>query len=174
MKRSNRYVSRRYMQIAEHMYSHEPNSLLKWTKASRVRAGKEMVTDSTLQFEARRDVPQRYDRDLMNKTIEAMKRIGEIRARRERAFFKKRMVGKRARELAIARKLVAENEHLLPRLRGSEIKAQELAKAEGGDMEIDDEVLTEDARIPKRKSQVFGGEKRRLKVRIEDGESTMD
>jgi large subunit ribosomal protein L24e len=141
---------------------------LKWTKASRVKAGKEMVCDSTLLFGARRNVPQRYDRDLVNKTIEAMKRVSEIRSRRERVFYKKRMAGKRARELAQARKLVAENEHLLPRMRGSELRAlKEAALAEG------DEIMEEDTmravHTDKHKTKVFGGEKRRLKVKVDGG-----
>lgn len=142
--------------------------LLRWTKASRIRAGKEMVTDTTLQFEARRDVPLRYNRDLMNKTLEAMKRVGEIRARRERAFYKKRMAGNKARELARARRVVAENEHLLPRLRGSELKKLKEAAAEGA-MEVDEEEMLQDVRNIKRKSQVFGGEKKRLKVLVDEG-----
>ncbi|KKA28188.1 hypothetical protein TD95_003721, partial [Thielaviopsis punctulata] len=93
---------------------------LKWTKAFRKAAGKEMTVDSTLQFAARRNVPVRYDRDLMAKTVKAMERISEIRARRERRHYKQRMAGNRQRELALARELVAKNEHLLPRLRGSE------------------------------------------------------
>src|SRR5512140_626337 len=109
---------------------------LKWTKAYRKNAGKEMVVDSTLQFAARRNVPVRYDRELVAKTLKAMERISEIRARRERVFYKKRMAGKRAREVAVARKLVAENEHLLPRLRGSEKRRlAELAAEQGVDVE---------------------------------------
>ncbi|RFU71725.1 hypothetical protein TARUN_10537, partial [Trichoderma arundinaceum] len=73
---------------------------LKWTKAYRRNAGKEMTVDSTLQFAMRRNEPVRYDRDLANKTMAAMKRISEIRARRERVFYKKRMAGKREKELA--------------------------------------------------------------------------
>ncbi len=91
----------------------------------------EMVVDSTLQMGVRRNIPIRYDRELVAKTLKAMERISEIRTRRERAFFKRRMVGKRERELAVARKLVAENEHLLPRMRGSEKRrlAEEQAMA---------------------------------------------
>lgn len=134
---------------------------LKWTKAHRRNAGKEMVVDSTLLFGQRRNEPVRYDRDLVQKTLGAMKRISEIRARRERVFYKKRMMGKRARELASARKLVAENEHLLPRMRGSEKRRlAEMGVAE------EDMVVDEDARI---KSSVFGKEKRRIRVR-EDGD----
>jgi len=43
-----------------------------------------------------------------------MARISEIRTKRERAFYKQRMAGNRARTLAEDRKLVAENQHLLP------------------------------------------------------------
>ncbi|GAB0137436.1 60S ribosomal protein L24 [Epichloe bromicola] len=140
-----------------------PNKL-KWTKASRIKAGKEMTVDSTLLFSARRNVPVRYNRHLMEKTIQAMARVSEIRARRERAFYKRRMVGKKARELALARKLVAENEHLLPRMRGSELRRlKEAAAMEVGDVAM--EVDQDERIITKRKNKVFGGEQRKLRVR---------
>ncbi|KAL9102492.1 MAG: hypothetical protein Q9163_002357 [Psora crenata] len=98
---------------------------LGWTKAFRRAAGKEMTVDSTLTFAARRNIPVRYNRDLVDTTIKAMQRVSEIRARRERVFYKKRMEGnKETRKMADA-KLVAENEHLLPRIRGSEKRALE-------------------------------------------------
>lgn len=133
---------------------------LKWTKAHRMKAGKEMVYDSTLAFAARRNVPQRYNRELVAKTLEAMKRISEIRARRERVFYKKRMAGKKARELALDRKLVAENQHLLPRMRGSEKRQLEEAASELAD-ETTDVVLAN-------KGKVFGREKQRLRVKVDD------
>lgn len=48
------------------------------------------IQDSTIDFEKRRNVPVRYDRNLVETTVKAMKRVGEIKARRERAFFKSR------------------------------------------------------------------------------------
>ncbi|CAG8519673.1 10793_t:CDS:2 [Paraglomus brasilianum] len=45
-------------------------------------------------------MPVRYDRDLMSTTLKAMKRVAEIRARRERVFYKNRMAGKEEREKA--------------------------------------------------------------------------
>lgn len=138
---------------------------LKWTKAYRRNAGKEMTVDSTLQFAMRRNEPIRYDRDLVNKTMAAMKRISEIRARRERVFYKKRMSGKREKELAVARKLVAENEHLLPRLRGSEKKRLAELAAQGEDVALEEELLA----TRKNKIKAFGGEARRLKVRVDGG-----
>lgn len=43
-----------------------------------------------------------------------MQRVEEIRRRRERAFYMKRMAGNKARAREADRKLVAENQHLLP------------------------------------------------------------
>lgn len=60
---------------------------LKWTKAYRAAHGKEMTVDSVLEFEQRRNVPTRYNRTLMVKTIQAMKKIDEIKARRQERFF---------------------------------------------------------------------------------------
>ena len=82
---------------------------VRWTKAFRKAAGKEMVIDTTLTFAARRNVPIKYNRDTVQKTLQAMERISEIRKKRELAFYKNRMVGNKERELAAARKLVAAN-----------------------------------------------------------------
>ena len=146
---------------------------LKWTKAFRKAAGKEMTVDSTLQLAARRNVPVRYDRDLVQRTLGAMERISAIRSRRERVFYKKRLAGKRERELAVARKLVAENEHLLPRLRGSErrrlaeIAAEKGVAAEELDAETVEGVLREGG---KRNARVFGKETRRKRLLADGGE----
>lgn len=67
---------------------------MKWTKAFRKAHGKEMAVDSTMDFERRRNVPVKYDRELMTKTLIAMKRVQDIRAARELRFYKKRMQGK--------------------------------------------------------------------------------
>ena len=99
---------------------------LGWTKAFRRAAGKEMTVDTTLQFAARRNVPVRYDRNLVDTTLKAMNRVEEIRARRERVFYKKRMEGNKEAQRMADAKLVVENEHLLPRVRGSEKKAMEM------------------------------------------------
>ena len=87
---------------------------LAWTKAFRRAHGKEMTVDSTLAFAQRRNIPVRYNRELVAKTLEAMSRVSEIRARRERQFYKNRMKGNRAQQLEADRKLVEENQHLLP------------------------------------------------------------
>ena len=48
--------------------------------------------DSTIEFEKRRNVPVRYDRELVASTVKAMKRVAEIKQRREHAFWKNRCV----------------------------------------------------------------------------------
>ncbi|EGX51273.1 hypothetical protein AOL_s00054g343 [Orbilia oligospora ATCC 24927] len=90
---------------------------LKWTKAFRKSANKEMVVDSTLSFAARRNVPTRYSRDLVATTLKAMQRVTEIQTKRERAFYKQRMTGNTANRRAADRKLVEENQHMLPEVR---------------------------------------------------------
>jgi len=50
------------------------------------------VQDSTYEFEKRRNVPVRYDRELIQNTVKAMQRVSEIRQRREHAFWKNRYV----------------------------------------------------------------------------------
>lgn len=71
---------------------------MKWTKAYRAAHGKEMTVDSVLEFEQRRNEPTRYNRDLMVKTIQAMKKIDEIKARRQERFFNRRMAKAEAKK----------------------------------------------------------------------------
>ncbi|KAH8595561.1 60S ribosomal protein L24 [Bisporella sp. PMI_857] len=132
---------------------------LKWTKAFRKQAGKEMVVDSTLQFAQRRNIPVRSNRELTAKVLTSMKRIAEIRQKRERVFYKKRMAGNRERQRAADRKLVAENEHLLPKMRASERIALEEAGAEA----------VEEERVERPKSKVFGAMKVRRKQLVGGG-----
>ncbi|WWC92367.1 uncharacterized protein L201_007324 [Kwoniella dendrophila CBS 6074] len=78
---------------------------VRWTKAFRRANGKEMVVDTTFEFEKRRNVPVRYDRELVATTLKAMERVAEIKAKREKAFWKNRMSGnaaKNARDAALS------------------------------------------------------------------------
>jgi large subunit ribosomal protein L24e len=64
---------------------------LKWTKAFRKNAGKEMSVDSTFDFERLRHRPVKYDRELMKKTVRTMERVQQIKEAREKRFWEKRM-----------------------------------------------------------------------------------
>jgi large subunit ribosomal protein L24e len=71
---------------------------VRWTKAFRKAAGKELIVDSTFEFEKRRQVPVKYDRNLWMATLRAMARVKEIRERREREYIRRRLnVGERIR-----------------------------------------------------------------------------
>lgn len=113
---------------------------LKWTKAFRKAAGKELVVDLTLTFANRRNVPVRYNRDLVATTLKAMLRIEEIRQKRERAFYKNRMKGNKERQLAMDRKLVESHPELL-RMRDVELRreAEKAARKEAAMDEDEDE-----------------------------------
>lgn len=132
---------------------------LKWTKAFRKSAGKEMVVDSTLNFTARRNVPVRYNREKMAVALKAMERVAEIRQKRERAFYKKRMAGNKERQREMDCKLVAENQHLLTKERPSVRRAREAAEA-----------LGEEVEAPRVQSKMFGKERIRQKVLVDNGD----
>ncbi|QEU62705.1 Rlp24 [Kluyveromyces lactis] len=111
---------------------------LRWTKAFRKAAGKELAVDSTLTFAQRRNVPVRYNRELVATTLKAMSRIEEIRQRRERAFYKNRMKGNNERDFLRDKALVESNPELL-RLREVEM-ARQAAKEEAIEQASDEEM----------------------------------
>lgn len=124
-----------------------------------------MTVDSTLQFAQRRNIPVRYNRDLIQTTLKAMTRVSEIRARRERQFYKARMRGNKARQRAEDRKLVEENQHLLP-----PSERWEVQKLEEEDMEVDPQKVKE--RVEKRRKELeamdVGGEESDLESDLEE------
>lgn len=101
---------------------------LRWTKAFRKASGKELVVDSTLTFAARRNVPVRYNRELVATTLSAMARIEEIKLKRESAFYKNRMRGNKEKLYAADKKLVESNPELL-RMRDVELRKKAERKA---------------------------------------------
>ena len=123
-----------------------------------------MVVDTTLQFAQRRNIPVRSNRELTEKVLVSMKRVSEIRLKRERVFYKNRMAGNKERQRLADRKLVAENEHLLPKMRASERLAMEAAN-----LDLDEE-------LPAVKAKVFGKiQQRKQKLLVDGGvEDEMD
>ncbi|KAJ0745489.1 putative ribosomal protein L24e/L24 superfamily [Helianthus annuus] len=63
---------------------------VKWTKAYRRLHGKDMTQDATFEFERKRNRPERYDRNLTENTLKAIKTIDKVRSRREEAHHKNR------------------------------------------------------------------------------------
>ncbi|KAK7868241.1 hypothetical protein R5R35_000642 [Gryllus longicercus] len=64
---------------------------VKWTKAFRKTAGKELAVDPSFEFEKRRHVPVKYDRELWTKTVEAMKKVVDIQQRRQSHYVMQRL-----------------------------------------------------------------------------------
>ncbi|KAF1979286.1 hypothetical protein BU23DRAFT_151806 [Bimuria novae-zelandiae CBS 107.79] len=149
---------------------------LAWTKSFRRAHGKEMTVDSTLTFAARRNVPVRYNRDLVQTTLKAMSRVSEIRAKRERAFYKARMRGNKERQRADDRKLVEENQHLLPPSERWAVQKEDEV------MEVDVEAVKE--KVAKRRQEIAEDElseevpkmksKRKLRMKVGGGTEEMD
>ena len=63
---------------------------VRWTKAFRKSAGKELAVDPSFEFEKRRNIPVLYNRETWSKTVQAMQRIEEIRTKRQNQYLKNR------------------------------------------------------------------------------------
>ncbi|XP_010521685.1 PREDICTED: probable ribosome biogenesis protein RLP24 [Tarenaya hassleriana] len=71
---------------------------VKWTKAYRRLHGKDMTQDKTFEFERKRNRPERYDRNMTENTLKAIKKIDKIRSEREARHIEKRMKPKKLKE----------------------------------------------------------------------------
>merc|ERR1719235_3170612 len=86
---------------------------MRWTKAYRKTHGKELMYDSTLDFEKRREEPVRYNRDLYIKTVQAIGKIEKIKQAREKRFKNARIKEAKRRNVdAIDRLLVRRPEYI--------------------------------------------------------------
>ncbi|KAF2400159.1 hypothetical protein EJ06DRAFT_477256 [Trichodelitschia bisporula] len=139
---------------------------LAWTKSFRKAHGKEMVVDGALALAAKRNVPTRYNRETVATALKAMQRFSEVRARRERVFYRTRMAGNRERQLEADRKLVAENEHLLPpEYRQKKLEEEAEVAQEEMVEELDEMDIEEQTQIKTRPAKV----KKQLKVKWAGG-----
>ncbi|KAL6925683.1 ATPase-activating ribosome biosynthesis protein [Hanseniaspora valbyensis] len=133
---------------------------LKWTKAFRKARGKELIVDSSLTFAKRRNIPVRYNRELIQDTLKAMSKIEEIRARRERQFYKLRMKNNEETDFKRDLILVKKNEHLL-KVREVELRKQQekeerkrLLQEQGEQEEEDEEMDVESEEEQEEKEKV--------------------
>lgn len=86
---------------------------VKWTKAYRKLAGKELAEDATFEMERRRNRPEKYNREVVQKTIKAMERIDEIRKKRQDRFYEKRMSRSKQQQAAQDRQELEQQIHLV-------------------------------------------------------------
>lgn len=108
---------------------------VKWTKAYRKLAGKEIAEDTTFEMERRRNRPEKYDRELVAKTLTAIKKIDKIRARRSERFYEARMLKAKAGQRAAARKELEQQVHLV-RAPDSLLKDAAREKARAGKVKV--------------------------------------
>ena len=114
----------------------------KWTKAFRKAAGKELTVDPSFEFEKRRNVPVKYDRQLWQTSIKAMKRIDEIRIKRQNQFILNRLKkGKELRKEADVKE-VEKNIHLIraPGAKGKQLERKMVQVIKEEDVDMDEEL----------------------------------
>lgn len=70
---------------------------VKWTKAYRKTVGKELAVDPSFEFEKRRNIPIKYNRELWYNAINAMKKVENIKQRRQNLHIMQRL--RKGREL---------------------------------------------------------------------------
>uniref|UniRef100_A0A2P2JUJ5 TRASH domain-containing protein n=1 Tax=Rhizophora mucronata TaxID=61149 RepID=A0A2P2JUJ5_RHIMU len=86
---------------------------VKWTKAYRRLHGKDMTQDSTFEFERKRNRPERYDRNLAENTLKAIKTIDKVRSERAAKHIERRLKGKKGKERREAAKELEQSIHLV-------------------------------------------------------------
>lgn len=113
---------------------------VRWTKAFRKAAGKELAIDPSFEFEKRRNVPVKYSRETWNKTLDAIKKVVEIKEKRQGQFVLERLRKGREVEIQMDVKNVQQNISLIrsPAVGLKERRAKEEAQ-EAALMEEDDE-----------------------------------
>jgi large subunit ribosomal protein L24e len=116
-----------------------------------------------------------------------MSRVSEIRSRRERAFYKARMRGNKQRQREEDRKLVEENQHLLP---PSERWTKEQVEQQEQEQEMEVDVQKVKDKVAARRKEIEAEEsdleseieetlpkvksKRKLKMKVGGGVEAMD
>lgn len=111
-----------------------------------------------MEFEKRRNVPVKYDRELVATTIAAMDRIATIKARREKAFYAARMAAAAPiEEKARANEIVKHRHVLGARETEATIKALKAAEKKLEAMEVEEEERKQARRQGKSKGKETAG-----------------
>lgn len=129
---------------------------LRWTKAYRRTHGKELGVDTTFEMERKRNRPVRYNRETTEKTVKAMRKILEVRQKRQERFYEQRMKGRAAKETADARREIEQNITLVQapealRKLAAEDKARD--EAEGKIQAAKDKPVREKIRVTRRSAR---------------------
>ncbi|EDV95087.1 probable ribosome biogenesis protein RLP24 [Drosophila grimshawi] len=130
-----------------------------WTKAHRKWAGKELTIDPSFEFEMRRNVPIKYSRETWQKAAVAIKKVTEIKERRERHFVMERLRKGREVEIQMDVKDVQRNMSLI-RSPAAGLKERR-AKEEAEEAALMDDDLSEE--------KITYVDARELEKRLEEG-----
>lgn len=102
---------------------------VKWTKAYRKTVGKELAIDPSFEFEKRRNVPIKYNREMWTKAVDAIKKIESIKQKRQNIYIMQRL--RKGRELENERDIKEVQRDLsLIRSPAAGLKARKQAEAE--------------------------------------------
>ncbi|CAK5053193.1 unnamed protein product [Meloidogyne enterolobii] len=135
---------------------------LKWTKASRRLRGKELVNDAVQALEQKRNEPVKYDRNLWNEAVEAMKQIHEIRHRRYGQLIKNKLKPGQLRQKQAMIKKAKTRMHLIRSPFANDVKDEdeqmdmeykEESDIEQGDVIEIKEENVEDEKVTKKKKK---------------------
>lgn len=86
---------------------------VKWTKAYRKLAGKELAEDATFELERKRNRPEKYNREVVQKTVTAIEKIGTIRKKRQDRFHELRMQKAKQQQVKADKKELEQEIHLI-------------------------------------------------------------
>lgn len=86
---------------------------VRWTKAFRKSHGKELTVDPSFEFEKKRNIPLKYDRELWQKTVHAIHRIEQIKDKRQQLYIRNRLHKSKAIAKEVDRKEVQTNINLI-------------------------------------------------------------
>lgn len=107
-----------------------------WTKAYRLSRGKELVKDATYEFEKKRNVPEKYNRELVGTVLRTIQKVSDIKEKRQAQFFKNRMKPGKAQEKAQMLKELQREEDSIPsvvkreKVKAESVKAEKAEKTE--------------------------------------------
>jgi large subunit ribosomal protein L24e len=107
---------------------------IRWTKAFRKMNAKEMKVDSSFEFERRRNIPIRYDRELVGATLHAMKRVQAVQVVRDKRFYTERMKGQKAAVKALHKVEIAQGINLVEPALARLSRVRKEAKVETSEM----------------------------------------
>jgi len=147
---------------------------VRWTKAFRKTHAKEMAMDSTLEMEKRRNRPPKYDREQMRTTLKAMKRIAEIKKRRDDDFYQARMASKKAQKIQDAHHELEKYRNTIPdvvryRNEKEEMEAEEETEKleEKEEVEKIEEIISEPIAQKKKEKKSLKVKRKTQKMELE-------